>query len=228
MFTPTVLDPAVALMQNRDWTGCTIYREDMNSLEPTPGHTRAKDTASIVSKAVAEAMNSATGGNDYRPGLVSWTPDQIDYVVGQLTGGVGRELLKVEQTITALFPGEDLPPHKVPVLGRLYGNTRGASGNSDKFYDNIRTVNMVEAEVKGRARAGDDADGFIEREPLVELVGAGNAAEKHIRELRKHRRQIIAEGLPGFRDEARGINEQIGEVMTDFNRQVREAKRASQ
>ena len=149
-------------------------------------------------------------------------------MVGQLIGGVGRELLKVEQTIAASFTGEDLPAYRAPVLGRLYGNTHGATGNSDKFYDNIRTVNMVEREVKGRARADDDADGYIERGPLEQLVGTGNAAEKRIREMRQYRRQLITEGLPGFRDQAREANEQIGAVMADFNKQAREAKRASQ
>ena len=89
-------------------------------------------------------------------------------------------------------------------------------------------VIVVEHEVEPSRRAVDGADGCIEREPLMQLVGTGNADEKHIRELRQHRRQIIAEGLPGFRDEARGVNEQIGAVMADFNKQVRESKRASQ
>jgi hypothetical protein len=46
MLTPTVFDPAVALATNRDWTNRPIYREDFSGMSPTPGLSRAKDTAS--------------------------------------------------------------------------------------------------------------------------------------------------------------------------------------
>jgi len=90
--TPTVLDPVMALSENKDWTGKEIAREDMNPLAPTPGHTRAKDVASEAGKVVSKAVNKATGGTEFQPGGLSPTPDQIDYIIGQVTGGVGREL----------------------------------------------------------------------------------------------------------------------------------------
>ena len=58
------------------------------------------------------------------------TPDQIDYVIGQLTGGIGREVGKLAQTVVSPLTGDELPAHKIPLLGRLYGNTRGAAGQS--------------------------------------------------------------------------------------------------
>ena len=54
----------------------------------------AKDSASTVGKGLSKAINAVTGGTEYRPGAWSPTPDQIDFVIGQLTGGIGRELLK--------------------------------------------------------------------------------------------------------------------------------------
>ena len=69
-----------------------------------------------------------SGGNEFRPGAISWSPDAIDYVMGQLTGGLGRELIKLNQAVTAPFTGEELPTHKIPLLGRIYGTTRGATG----------------------------------------------------------------------------------------------------
>ena len=228
MAAPTVFDPAIALMQNRDWTGRQIYREDMSSLDPTPGFTRTKDSASSFSKGVAEALNKITGGTDYQPGAISWTPDQIDYVIGQLTGGIGREAMKVEQTLTAPITGEELPAYKIPILGRLYGNTSGPANHSEKFYENVRQLNMVENEIRGRASDGEDVDGYLQKEPLAPLVGVGNAAESQLRKLRAARRAIIAKGLDGYTDQVREINEMQGQVMQDLNRQVREAKRAAQ
>lgn len=224
MLAPTVFDPAVALLQNRDWTGKPIYREDTSGLDPSPGHTRTKDTASTFSKVLSEAINKVTGGTDFQPGLVSWTPDQIDYVIGQLTGGVGRELMKVEQTVTAPLTGEDLPAHKIPLVGRLYGNTRGPANESEQFYENVRDLNGVERELKGRARAGEDVTEYMAENPLASLVGSGNAAERALQEMRAARREVMRQGGPGSLEQARQINQQMGAVMKELNRQVRQAK----
>ena len=87
---PTVADPIVALAENKDWTGQPIARKDFNTLAPTPGHTRAKDTSTVVGMMVSKGLNALSGGTEYTPGLLSPTPDQIDYLIEQATGGVGR------------------------------------------------------------------------------------------------------------------------------------------
>ncbi|SET70209.1 hypothetical protein SAMN05216412_11346 [Nitrosospira multiformis] len=47
---------------------------------------------------IAEAINIITSGNKYVPGILNPTADQIDYLWGQATGGVGREASKLNQT----------------------------------------------------------------------------------------------------------------------------------
>lgn len=224
MVTPTPFDPAVALMMNRDWTGKPIYREDNSNLDPTPGHQRTKDTASAFSKAVSEALNKITGGTDYQPGAISWTPDQIDYVIGQITGGLGREILKLENSITAPLTGDELPAYKIPLVGRLYGNTRGPANNAELFYEHVRELNQIENEIRGRARDGGDVAGYMAEEPLSALVGMGNAAENQIRKLRQYRAEVVRRAAPGYQDEVKRINEQMGEVMKLINQEVRRAK----
>ena len=225
MVTPTPFDPAVALMMNRDWKGKPIYLEDNSNLDPTPGHQRTKDTASAFSKAVSEALNKITGGTDYQPGAISWTPDQIDYVIGQITGGLGREILKLENTLTAPLTGDELPAYKIPLVGRLYGNTRGLANNAELFYEHVRELNKIENEIRGRARDGGDVAGYMAKEPLSALVGMGNAAENRIRKLRQYRAEVVRRAEPGYQDEVKRINEQIGEVMKLLNQEVRRAKK---
>jgi Large polyvalent protein associated domain 38 len=224
MLSPTPFDPAIALMQNRDWTGKPIYREDSSELDPTPGHTRTKDSASWISRHLSELLGKATGGTDYQPGAINWTPDQIDYIVGQLTGGVGRELMKVETTLTSPFNGDELPPHKIPLVGRVYGNTRGPASESEKFYENLTKLNGVERELKGRARDGQDVGEYMAEEPMAALVGMGNAAENQLSKLRQYRREVVRQGLPGYQSDVKDINAQIGEVMKSVNQEVRRAK----
>ncbi|HEX4843210.1 MAG TPA: LPD38 domain-containing protein [Limnobacter sp.] len=224
MIAPTVMDPIAALLQNRDWTGTPIYREDLNSLSPTPGFSRTKDTASAFSKTVAELINDWTGGTEYRPGVWSPTPDQLDYVIGQLTGGAGRELLKLSQTVAAPLNGDELPMYKIPLVGRLVGETTGPSAQSPRFYENVRELNLLESELRGRLRDGKPVDD-LRKDPMIDLIGPANSAEQQVRDLRSMRRQIVSQGLPDAAKETKQINEQIGLVMKDLNRQVNAAQK---
>jgi len=225
MAAPTVIDPIVALMENRDWTGRPIYRADSNPLDPQPGHALVKDSASTPSRLLARAINDISGGTEFRPGAWSPTPDQLDYLMGQLTGGLGRELLKLNQTIAAPLTGDELPAHKVPLLGRIYGNTRGMSGQSGTFYDNIRQINEVENELQGLQRTDRDTEDLYRTEPLAGLVGDANAAERRVRQLRRLRRDAVEQADSDWREQVRDIDNQIVEAMTELNAEVTRARR---
>ena len=225
-FFPTITDPAIALFENKDWTGKAIAKKDISELDPTPGYTRAKETASWFSKNLAEFLNYATGGTKYRPGVFSPTPDQIDYLIGQLTGGVGREIMKAEQTITSQITGEELPPYKIPLVGRFYGETKSQAAQRDRFYDNIKTINEHENEIKGRRKAGEPTDEYYRENPEARLFGYANGVERQINNLRRRREEMIKRGDP--KDQVKEIEKRITEVMTRFNDRVKEAKEAKQ
>ena len=220
MVSPTVADPVIALLRNKDWTGKPIYREDMASLDPTPGFTRTKDSATPWSKGLSYLINLASGGTDYQPGVWSPTPDQIDYVIGQITGGVGREAGKLAQTAASVtgLSNDELPVHKVPLIGRLVGSTNGPSGQSEKFYENIRELNGIEREIKGRVKDGKDLDAYIASEPKADQVGLANASETQVRKLREQRRILSKEGDTTGAKEVDGM---IAEVMKGLNIEMR-------
>ena len=225
MVAPTVIDPVAALLENKDWTGRPIYREDRSPLDPQPGTALTKDTASPVGKGLATAINAVTGGTKYQPGAWSPTPDQIDYVIGQLTGGIGRELSKAATTVAAPVAGDDLPLYKMPLLGRLAGTTRGTAGQSEQFYENVKAINQVENELKGRARNREDVEGYRREEPLSALAGAGDRYSRRVSELRQLRRDLAAQRPEGYRDRMREVDEQIAETMRDLNSRVRVIQR---
>ena len=225
-FAPTIADPAVALFENKDWTGKAIAKKDISDLDPTPGYTRAKETASWFSKNLAEFLNYATGGTKYRPGVFSPTPDQIDYLIGQLTGGVGREIMKAEQTVTSAVTGEDLPTYKVPLVGRFYGETKSQAAQRDRFYDNVRTLNEHENEIKGRRKNKESVDEYYRENPEARLFGYANGIERQINNLRRRREDMIKRGAP--KSEIQAIEKKITEVMTKFNERIKSVKEAKQ
>jgi hypothetical protein len=222
---PTPLDMPVALWQNRDWSNRPIYREDTDSLHPTPGHKRTRDTASIFGKTLAREIGRISGGSDYRPGAIDWTPDQIDYVLGQLTGGTGREMVKLLQWGAAQFAGEEVPAYKTPLVSRFYGETTGAGAENEQFYENLQKLNMIEAEIKGRQRNGQGIDDYLKAEPRARLITMGSRMEQHVKKLRERRRDIHERARPGYREEVKAVDKLITDAMRYLNREVDRASR---
>lgn len=220
--SPTAFDPIVALGENKDWTGKPIAREDFNRMHPTPGHTRAKDTASEFSKTMSRAINALSGGTAHKPGVFSPTPDQIDYLLAQFAGGVGREVMKVEQTVMSTVTGEKLPPYKVPLLGRFYGDADSASGASRKFYSNLEEINRHGAEIKGRTKAGEPLGDYLKENPEARLAARARAEERKVSELRRQKRALQAKGAPKAR--ITEIEDTIARRQAAFNEAVRAAR----
>ena len=215
--TPSVVDPFAALAENKDFTGKQIYREDFNLLNPQTGNARAKDVATFYSKMISASLNWITGGSEFRPGLISWSPDAIDYLIGQATGGVGRELNKAFQTGTSAATGEDLPLYKVPLVGRFVGDTEGQSGQSQKFYEGIRKLNTLEAEYKGLIKEGrsKEAKAFLNENPSVRLMMAGNYAENQIRKMKDQKRALLNDSADA--GQIKAIDSRITDTMRKFN-----------
>ena len=219
---PTAIDPLVALTENRDWTGKPIARVSSN--KAIPGFTQFKDTATAPGKLIAEAINWMSGGNQYVAGVISPTPDQIDYLLGQVTGGVGRELSKVEQTGKSMFNGEDLPSFKVPLLGRFYGNAAQQASQGGAFYNNLNELNALETEVKLMRKDGknQEAGDLLRSRPDAYLIAQANVAERQVQKLRREKRELIAKDAS--RDQVRAKEEQITRVMSRLNGAVEQLK----
>jgi hypothetical protein len=215
---PTALDPLVALAENRDWTGRPIARESSN--KAIPGSALGRDTATSLAKTVSEAVNTLSGGNKYVAGVFSPTPDQIDYLIGQLTGGVGRELSKVEQTVLSTARGEALPTYKVPLLGRFVGDTKSQASEGTAFYANTDRLNELETEIKGLQKDGKNAEANALRRERSEayLITAASRAERQIQRLRLDKRELIKQGAP--REQVKAIEDRITETMARLNRQM--------
>jgi len=221
---PTVLDPIAALTENKDWSGRQIARQDFSKLNPTPGYTRAKDTASSLSRGLAYAFNYLSGGGEYGIGIVSPTPDQIDYLLGQLTGGVGRELGKVLTTGETMATGEDLPPHKIPLVGRFYGDTTGQSSEASKFYGTLEKLSEHRGTLD-RMKDAHDLEAYREyakEHPESRLYARAARVQRELASLRKLKRKMIERNAD--RAKVRQIEDRMRTLMTRFNQSVSEQK----
>jgi hypothetical protein len=220
--SPTALDPLVALAENKDWTNSKIYKENDSQLNPTPGFTRTKDTASGFSKGLSWALNRMSGGTEYKPGLFTPTPDQIDYLMGQAGGGVARETIKAAQMVGSVGSEEELPAHKIPLVGRFYGESEGQSQVSSRFYETIKKMNAHELEIKGRRKDQGDVASYLKENPEARLVIIANRMEKTVSDLRDRKKQMKRRGFD--EKEIKKVTDRITEVMTHFNDMVKGVK----
>jgi len=218
--TPTVLDPAAALFENRDYTSKNIARKDFNALNPTPGFTRYKESSTAFSRGLAEFMNSMSGGNEDAPGRISPTPDQIDYFIGQIFGGVGREAMKIERTVRSAFTGEELPAHSIPLAGRFYGDTKGSSAVSNSFYENLKEMNIHENTVKGMRRRKENVQEYYRENPEARMFEEADRVEREVQVLRKRRRAMVEKEAP--KESVKAIEERITAKMKRFNDKVKQ------
>jgi len=187
MWIPTPFKPVVELKSNEDAFGRSIYRKDYSSLDPTPGHTRAKEGTALWWKGMAQAANFATGGNDYRPGAWSPEPEIFSYIFSVATGGVGREGEKLAATVSAAVTGDKIPAHKKFLISRFSGEANGESAIRSRYYEALREMNIAENEAIGFFKEGKRVD----RKTATLAVRAKMARkiDREIRDIQKAARQ---------------------------------------
>jgi hypothetical protein len=221
--TPAVGDVPVALLQNKDAFGRPIYREDRDPRRPTPGYTRHKEGTSDTGIWIAKQLNDLTGGNEYRPGLINWTGDQIDYVFGQTTGGIGREVGKAGQFAFGAETSEERPWYKVPLAGKFVGDLKETAAVRNQLYSVSAELNTLNAEVEGlrEDRRFDEAKAFAAEHPELAARGKVEAYFNQEGKLRKARAAARAEG---DLDKAKVIDTQLREKSTKLLAEIKRAK----
>lgn len=218
MVMPTVLDPIANVIINRDSFGRPISRED-RALSPSPGYLRSRESAGVIAKGIAEFLNYVSGGTEFNKGAFSPTGDDINYVVAQYLGGVGREAMRAKEFATSIGKEEPFEPYKVPILGKVYGDINAPASVANKFYLNVKQMAEHENELKGRK--GPAISAYIKENPEARLSKIANNLENQISKLNKTKREFIERNAP--EDRIRRIEEQKLRMMKQFNEQVKRA-----
>jgi len=212
---PTIVDPFVAIAENKDAFGRPISKED-KALAPTPGYKRSRESANGLSQALAYGLNYITGGGDKGIGLVSPTADQISYVAGQYSGGVGRLGIQTAEYVKSKVVGEEVQPYQVPIVGKMYGDINTPAAISGKFYDNITEMSKHENIIKGMK--GKGVTEYYQENPEARLWQRSNYVENQIARLKKEKKALSERNAPEA--QLKRKDEQIKQLMESFNKEV--------
>jgi len=151
---------------------------------------------------------------------VSPTPDQIDYLIGQITGGVGREAGKVAQVAGSGVSGEELPLYKIPLLGRFVGTTEGKSAESSRFYSNMKKIGEHDTEMTGLRKDSKMAEAmaYLRENQEARLVPMAERTYREVSKMNALKRTMVNNGAPA--DQVKDMEERITARMKAFNAMV--------
>jgi GNAT superfamily N-acetyltransferase len=222
---PTFLDPAMALAENKDSFGRPIFKEDP-SLKPTPGWQRTRDSASTFSKGLAWFLNYASaGGEEFNKGFISPTGDQLDFLIGQATGGIGRELKRTVDLGINKYEGEETPAYRVPLANRFLGETKTEAATAARFYDNVTMLARHENVLNGRIDNKGDVQGYYKENPIARYAFVANDFENDVSSL--NRTMSDLRKLPDTKenkDKIKRVKEAKLKTMETLNNLVRKAQ----
>ncbi|MBN9125759.1 MAG: hypothetical protein J0I60_13735, partial [Nitrosospira sp.] len=107
-----------------------------------------------------------------------------------------------------------------------YGNAENQSSQGNAFYSNLKSINEIEAELKGRRKDGLPLDEFKAEHPEYQLVARANLVERIVSKQRKIKSELIEKDAP--RTEVKAVEDRITNLMTGFNKNVKELQQLQQ
>ena len=205
---PTIADPFVELSENKDFAGRNIYKEALPfDKTPAPDSQMYWTTTTPSAIWISNTLNSITGGNEVRPGLVDVSPDTLEYWFQLVTGGVGMFVKRTVETPLAIaedgFTEEVV--RDIPLLRKVVGSVSGRE-DMGTYIDGAKAILTAGEELKRAREVGDAAWArqTIQRyEKELRLVGPIKSFESALRETAKMRNQINAN--PNIPDEQRKV-----------------------
>lgn len=139
--TPSGLMPFAEAALNETFFGTQVYREQLPFGKPVPEYQLSYKSPEWL-KDAAGWLNEATGGSEYRAGVVNFNPDRLHYYYNFYIGGFGRF---VDRSGTLIYSASQMAKEgeKVRMSASDLPLARQIYGESSKFYDYDKFKNNV-------------------------------------------------------------------------------------
>ena len=233
VMVPTVADPFVSLLANKDYKNDPIYKESSQFGIPKPDSQSYWANTSTTAKTISNLFNSATGGSEITPGMVDISPNTIEFWMSYFTGGAGAFVQRIaegpEKAIDFMrgdFEGDI--SREIPFVRKLFlsPSTREDVG---EFIGQRDRILRAGKELMYARQIGDQAkEASVRKDYANELKVYGQ-----IRALNNFRNQLVRNknkvkndpNIPEDQKRAliRRYNEKMEEVVNKAARIVREA-----
>lgn len=156
---PTIIDPVVDIVENRDFAGRPIVPERGGFGPQVPESQKYWNNTFAPYVSISNFLNEVTGGTRVIPGAVDISPNIIQYAVNYATGGVGKFIERTFNTVTGTIPDalrgdlEDLDVKGVPLFRALYGTVTTRS-DIERYMGRMEEVLRVRQEIRDASQYG--------------------------------------------------------------------------
>jgi hypothetical protein len=193
--SPTIADPIVDLVTNRDYAGRPIMPDAKDPGQQVPNSQRYWNSIPPYDKWITDKLNELTGGDSVRPGKVDISPEVLDYLQNTVLGGVGtfgRNMITLGSKGIFGDSSQHIEENDIPLARRVVGN-KPAWYDKAAFYARLaqveQDVTYAKTYIKEGDRSGvqklvdDDRD-------VLSLYKIAKAARKDVRKVSKQRNEL--------------------------------------
>ena len=110
-FVPWALTLPYDIATNSDWSGKTIYNESPFNPNKPDSWLGKKNVNPILDKTF-KGLNEATGGNQFKKGVVDWNPSKVEHTIQFIFSGLG----KFGTQVANLAVDKDLSVNEIPIV----------------------------------------------------------------------------------------------------------------
>jgi hypothetical protein len=143
---PDLLELHQDLLANKDFFGSDIAVEQNPLFVKRSQSYVAKRGTGKNFKEITKFMNDATGGDEFEDGLISFSPDRMQYAYSYFFGGLGRSASQAGDVMGLMAADEEVRKQDMPVVSTFF---KRPSEYKDRFeyYDNWEEVRQMKTQL---------------------------------------------------------------------------------
>ena len=231
------------LVANKDFFGSDIAVEQNPLFVKRSQSYVAKRGTGKNFKEITKFMNDATGGDEFEDGLISFSPDRMQYAYSYFFGGLGRSASQTGDVMGLMAADEEVRKQDMPIISTFF---KRPSEYADRFeyYDNWEEIRQMKTQITQTTDPKELEDLYKRFKPYV-TVQAGEVlpvlqsknipnlydlANKNSIAIRKQRKLLEKIPQGAITEDARKrkadeLDKQEALVFDLFNKAYRKAER---
>jgi GNAT superfamily N-acetyltransferase len=157
IIAPTVVDPAVDLVLNRDYADRPIKPDQSQYGPEVPDAQRYWGSVGPLWQNITDGLTKLTGGDEVVAGGVDVSPETLEYMFGVVAGAAGSFIDRSAGSVWKLIDGDPetmVTLNDVPFARKIIGTTPDWYDKS-AFYTRLDTIDQTVAETKQYLEGGN-------------------------------------------------------------------------
>ena len=218
---PTIADPIAQIAENKNWFGGDLMpQRDKYAKVPTPESQRYWSTTGVASKWITSQLNSLTGGDTIKSGVIDVSPEVLDLIVASIGGSAVRFMTDTLGVPLKLAQQEGIEWNKIPFWRRVAGN-KSEWSDSKTYYENSEDINIAEARLKAY-RGTPEYKKIVENSKFeIKMIQFAKTVESRLRKLRK---ALKVSKAKNDKERTKLIEDRIERLYVMFNKKYYEVK----